>query len=63
MRTMVFFTDSLGREFVLFLSKGRPAVAVAGEEWDYDQEADARELTDEVRDCRTLEDAAEMLGI
>ena len=51
--------------YELFWSKvkARPRVRVVSEDWDYEDEADAADLSAEVSDCRTLADAAERLGL
>lgn len=44
-------------------AKARPVVVVVGDEWDYDDCEDAADMSAEVRHCRSLADAAEVLGL
>ncbi len=53
------------KTFSLFWSKKRnaPAVSCVDENWDYEDIEWAAELSAEVRECRTLTEAAEYLGL
>lgn len=53
------------KRFELFWSttKNRPVVRVIDENWDYEDCEWAAELSAEVRECRSIEAAAEMLGL
>lgn len=44
-------------------AKQRAVVVCVDENWDYDDTEDAAELTSEVRECKTLADAADLLGL
>jgi hypothetical protein len=53
------------KAFSLFWStaRNRPAVRCIDENWDYEDCEWAAELSAEVRECRSLSDAAEYLGL
>ena len=53
------------KAFKLYWSKAkaRPVVSVVDDEWDYEHCEDAAEMSAEVRHCRSIEEAAEVLGL
>lgn len=44
-------------------AKSRAIVVCVDENWDYEDAEDAAELSVDLRDCASLSDAAEMLGL